>query len=66
MFFALKLLRREVLKARPQAKQTQCNVERSPASNTLTARSEPYNQKATHAQSMTDEAESRDHRYLQE
>jgi hypothetical protein len=31
--------------------------------NFLTARSEPYNRKATHAQSMADEAESSGQRY---
>jgi hypothetical protein len=56
------LLLREVLKTRPQAEQAQCNVERSPASKTLTARSEPYNRKAAHAKLMTDTAESCDHR----
>jgi len=49
------LLAREILGARPVAEQAQCNVERSPASNTLTARSEPYNRLAPlHAQSMAD------------
>lgn len=46
---------REILGARPVAEQAQCNVERSPASNTLTARSEPYNLPAPlHAQSVAD------------
>ena len=46
---------REMLGARPVAQRAQCNVERSPASNTLTARSEPYNRlPPLHAQWMTD------------
>ena len=45
------------------AERAQCNVERSPASKTLTARSEPYNPPAPlHAQSMADDAESFDQR----
>ena len=54
---------REVLGARQLAERAQCNVERSPASKTLTARSEPYNPPAPlHAQSMADDAESFDQR----
>jgi hypothetical protein len=45
---------REVLGARPLAERAQSDVERSPASKTLTAHSEPYNRAGLHAQSMTD------------
>ena len=54
------LLLREVLKAKPQAEQA-CQeataVDRSVARKILHRRCEPYNQKATHALSMTDDTE---------
>jgi hypothetical protein len=60
------MLQREVLKATPQAEracQEAAAVDRSAARKILHRRSEPYNQKATHAQWMTDGADSRDHRF---
>jgi hypothetical protein len=58
------MLQREVLKAKPQAEQA-CQeaaaVDRSAARKILHRRSEPYNQKATHARSITDGAELRDY-----
>ncbi len=58
------LLLREVLEAKPEAEQEQSGWRRqgNRGRTTLTAHSEPYNQRGLHASSMTDSIESFDQR----
>jgi hypothetical protein len=60
--FDSELLQREAIEAGPTggASAVQCGAQL--ASNTLTARSEPYNRTGSHAKSVIDGAESFAHR----